>query len=62
MIGSGQHAEQMTPRMNKTQSEKSAYCLEPGIWIWDNRGPSKEHIVGIVLRFQALQTGVIATE
>ena len=48
--------------MIDVQSSKNVYCLESSIRVWDNREPSKEHIVGVVLRFQALQTGVIATE
>ena len=36
--------------------------LESGIWVWDDREPFKEHILGIVLRLQALQTEVIGTE
>lgn len=57
--------------MNDVQSENKRVLsldwkppddLESGIRVWDDRVPSEEHILGIVLRFQALQTGIIATE
>jgi hypothetical protein len=55
--------------MNYMQSENKSVRhwgpldgLESSIWVWGDREPSKEHILWIVLRFQALQTAVIGTE
>jgi hypothetical protein len=46
--------------INEQHFEKNS--LKSSILVWDNREPFGEHVLGVVLRFQALQTWVIATE